>query len=118
FELYSTMSNEFEGRVKQIKDMLLISQPISSSVRLYVDDSLQTFPNGRLTEVKSDSAEIKDCVQYILDSLKLEDHYGTIASQLVLFGNCFACHPDIKIVKKLTEGVKIDKSFKERTQKD
>lgn len=118
FKLYSSMSNEFESRVKQIRDLISISQPISSSVRLYVDDSLQTFPNGRLTEIKSDSSEIKDCVQYILDSLKLEDHYGTIASQLVLYGNCFACHPDIKVVKKLTEDVKIDKSFKERAQKD
>ena len=118
FKLYSSMSNEFENRVKQIRDMISISQPISSSVRLYVDDSLQTFPNGRLTEIKSDSSEIKDCVQYILDSLKLEDYYGTIASQLVLFGNCFACHPDIKVIKKLTEDVKIDKSFKQKTQKD
>lgn len=118
FTLYSTMSNEFENRVKQIRDMISISQPISSSVRLYVDDSLQTFPNGRLTEVKSDSSEVKECVEYILDSLKLEDHYGTIASQLVLYGNSFACHPDIKVVKKLTENVKIDKSFREKTQKD
>ena len=118
FQLYSSMSNEFENRVKQIRDMISISQPISSSVRLYVDDSLQTFPNGRLTEVKSDSSEVKECVEYILDALKLEDHYGTIASQLVLYGNCFACHPDIKVVKKLTENVKIDKSFRERSQKD
>lgn len=118
FKLYDSISNSFADRVKQIKDMISISQPISSSVRLYVDDSLQTFPNGRLTEVKSDSAEIKDCVQYILDSLKLEDHYGTIASQLVLFGNSYVCHPDIKVVKKLTENVRIDKSFRQRTQKD
>lgn len=118
FSLYSPISNEFEERINQVKEMVSVSQPISSSIRLYVDDALQTFPNGRLTEVKSDSSEIKECVQYILDSMKLEDHYGTIASQLVLFGNSYACHPDIKVVKKLTEHVKIDKSFREKTQKD
>lgn len=118
FKLYEAISKRFADRVQQIRDMISISQPISSSVRLYVDDSLQTFPDGRLTEIKSGSSEVKDCVQYILDSLKLEDHYGAIASQLVLFGNSYVCHPDIKVVKKLTEDVKIDKSFKQRAQKD
>lgn len=116
----SSSSSNFEDKVKQVREMIRISQPISSSVRLYVDDSLQTFPNGRLTQVNSDSSEIKDCVQFIIDSLEIEDYYGTIASQLVLFGNSYACHPDIDLSKKkkLNESVKIDKTFYQKTQKD